>query len=176
MLGATLSSILAVLGPVAFLSISLAGLAIPTDRRSKAAGEGAHLQAAGTDSLHHLLQESYSGLRSALRAVVQDSAAFREVWDRATPWHRPVPAIDFTRDMVIVAAMGARSSTGHAIHIQSVRAEGPALQVRVLLAPAAPGCGRGAAETYPVDIVRAPRDDRRVVTFVERVEAQRCGS
>jgi len=159
MLGATLSSILAVLGPVAFLLISPAGLAILTERHS-----------------NHLIQESYSGLRSALRAVVQDSAAFREIWERATLGHRPLPAIDFTRDMVIVAAMGARSSTGHAIHIQSVRAEGPALQVRVLLAPAAPGCGRGMMETYPVDIVRAPRDDRRVVTFVEGIEAQRCGS
>jgi len=176
MLGATLSSILAVLGPVAFLLISPAGLAILTERHSNAAIEVAHMEAAGTDSLHHLIQESYSGLRSALRAVVQDSAAFREIWERATLGHRPLPASDFTRDMVIVAAMGARSSTGHAIHIQSVRAEGPALQVRVLLAPAAPGCGRGMMETYPVDIVRAPRDDRRVVTFVEGIEAQRCGS
>jgi hypothetical protein len=28
-------------------------------------------------------------------------------------------------------------------------------------------------ETYPVDIVRAPREDRRVVTFVERI-AEEC--
>jgi hypothetical protein len=46
-------------------------------------------------------------------------------------------------------------------------------QVRVLLVPLGSGCIAGDLETYPVDIVRARREDRRVVTFVERI-AEEC--
>jgi hypothetical protein len=176
MLGATVSSILAVLGPVVFLLISPPLRAVPSERRSHAATEVGPMETAGADSLQHLLQESYSGLHTALRAVLQDSASFREMWERATLGHRPVPPVDFNREMVIVVAMGAQSSTGHAIHIQSVRAHGAALDVHVVLAPAAQGCGPGMMETYPMDMVRVPREDRRLVTFVERIEEVRCRS
>lgn len=123
------------------------------------------------DSVQDLLQDALSGLESPLRAVIQDSNAYREVWERATQRRKAPPAIDFTRDMVIVAAMGTRFATGYAIHIRSVRPHGPTLQVHVLLSV---GCGPGDMLTYPIDIVRAPREDRRVVTFVEEVESQRC--
>jgi hypothetical protein len=128
------------------------------------------------DSLRHLLQETYSGLHHAFRAVLQDSSNYREMWDRATLGHRRLPAVDFSRDMVIVVAMGTRFSTGPSIRIQSVRAAGPTLQVRVLLVAPGSGCVVGDMETYPVDMVRVPRDDRAVVTFIERFEEERCGS
>ncbi len=128
------------------------------------------------DSLQHLFQDAYSGLHHAFRAVLQDSSNYRDVWDRATLGRRNLPAVDFSREMVIVVAMGARSSTQQSIRIQSVRAAGPLLQVRVLLVAPAPGCIVGNMETYPADIVRVPRDDRAVVTFIERFEEERCGS
>jgi len=176
MLDATVSCIIAVLGPVLFLLTSPPVRAVPTESRSRAATEVERVELGGADSLQHVLQESYSGLRTALRAVLQDSASFREMWDRATLGHRPLPAVDFNREMVIVVAMGARSSTGHAIQIQSVRALGPALEVRVLLAPAASGCGPGMMETYPIDMVRVAREGRRLVMFVERIQEVRCRS
>jgi hypothetical protein len=176
MLGATVSSILTVLGPVVFLLISTSVRAVSNESRSHVATEIDRVEPAGVDSLQHLLRENSSGLRSALRAVLQDSASFREMWERATLGHRPVPPVDFNREMVIVVAMGAQSSTGHAIHIQSVRAHGAALDVHVVLAPAAQGCGPGMMETYPMDMVRVPREDRRLVTFVERIEEVRCRS
>lgn len=175
MLGGTVSSILAVLGSVPFLMAPPAQRANGAESRSNAPIELGQMERAGVDSLQHLLQERYSGLRSPLRAVLQDSASFRDLWDRATRGHRPLPAIDFNREMVIVAAMGAMSSTGHSIHIQSVQAVRGILRVRVLLTPAAPGCGVGMMETYPIDVVRAPRGNSGVVTFVEQVEEVRCG-
>jgi hypothetical protein len=96
--------------------------------------------------------------------------------DRATLGHRTLPTVDFSGDMVIVVAMGARSSTQQNILIQSVKAAGPTLQVRVLLVAPGPGCVVGNMETYPVDMVRVPRDDRAAIMFVERFEEVRCGS
>jgi hypothetical protein len=168
-----MSWISGILGLAVFVLIKSADLVRHSDRPSTAATEANRTEMTRSDSLQHLLRENHSGLRSPLRAVLQDSAAFRELWDRATIGHRLLPAVDFTREMVVVAAMGARSSTRQSIHIQSVRAEGTALQVRVLLVPLGSGCVAGDMETYPVDIVRAPREDRRVVTFVERI-AEEC--
>jgi hypothetical protein len=156
-----------------FMLVSPTALPGYSQRRATLA---APLKTFEADSLQHLLSETYSGLYHSFRAVLQDSSNYRDVWDRATLEHRKLPPVDFSRNMVIVVAMGTRSSTQHRIRIQSVKAAGPTLQVRVLLVSPGPGCIVGNAETYPVDIVRVPRDDRAVVTFIERFEEERCGS
>ena len=168
-----MSGIRGILWLAVFVLILSADVVHHSERPSTATTETRRAKTTRSDSLQHLLLEDHSGLRSPLRAVLQDSAAFREIWDRATLGHRRLPAVDFTRDMVIVVAMGARPSTRQSIHVQSVRAAGAALEVRVLLVPLGSGCGAGMMETYPVDVVRAPREDRRVVTFVERI-AEEC--
>lgn len=69
-----------------------------------------------SDTLVHLYKSELSGLEHPLRAVVYDSVAFSNIW-RDIMSNRPInppppPAVDFGRNMVIVAAMGSSPPPG----------------------------------------------------------------
>jgi len=104
-----------------------------------------------------------------------DSATFRTLWGeavRGVPEVAAMPQIDFDREMVIVAAMGSRPSTGVAIVIDSVVVRGPSVEVYVLLGSTSL-CIQGPALTSPADIVAAPKDFG-VVVFRYRHVVQQC--
>src|SRR6476646_3051450 len=60
----------------------------------------------------------YSGFDTPTRVVVRDAVTWQAVWHqiylRISPVP-PVPAIDFSRQMVVVAALGSRSTGGYSI-------------------------------------------------------------
>src|SRR5262245_25321505 len=65
---------------------------------------------------------TYSGLIDSTRAVVRDSVRWRLLWERLNKPFYPRPAlppIDFQREMVVVAALGAKPSGGYGLLIQS---------------------------------------------------------
>src|SRR5262245_26021158 len=64
-----------------------------------------------------------SGISKPLRVVIRDRDEWMEVWKQITNLQRPQPAapdIDFSREMLIVVAMGQRSSGGFAIIVDGV--------------------------------------------------------
>ncbi len=128
------------------------------------------------DSLKHLLRSPHSGLASPLRAVARDSGSFRRLWAEAVrgdPSARPMPRIEFEHNMVIVAAMGSRPSTGFGITIDSVVVRGPSMEVHVVLSSPGSLCIQGMALTSPVDIVEVPTSVR-VVLFRDREVTVEC--
>ena len=115
----------------------------------------------------------WSGLTDSVRAVIADSATWQELWDRIQQGRRPaapLPRIDFRRDALVLAALGARGSTGYAITIDSVlqSADAPPTAT-VYLTKTRPASGSvvGAMKTAPLDVVRIPQAGGRA-TFVER--------
>ena len=117
-----------------------------------------------------------SGLRDSLRTIIRDRAAFAELWARmyAPYGERPaVPEIDFDREMIVVAALGTRSSGGYAIYLDSAATAGDALVVHVRRVRPGSTCGVTGALTEPVDLARAPRD-ARPVRFVEHSTVHQC--
>jgi hypothetical protein len=117
-----------------------------------------------------------SGLTESRRTVVRDAAAWRDMWTAIWRSHSPEPAlpsIDFAREMVVVAALGARPTGGYSIFIDaaSENASGVAIQIRS--ASPGPGCAVTLAMTNPVDIARLPRR-MGPVTFVEKQETVDC--
>lgn len=72
------------------------------------------------------------------------------------------PAIDFHREMVLIAAMGARPSGGYRVVIDRVIDRPRDIQVIVKHLSPGPNCGAIAAVTYPVDVVRIPSSDKPV--------------
>ena len=117
-----------------------------------------------------------SGLADSRRTVVRDATAWQEIWTAIWRNHSPepaLPAVDFSREMIVVAALGTRPTGGYSIFLDSASegAAGVAIQVRSV-SPGS-GCAVTLALTQPVDVARLPRRTG-AVTFVEKHETVVC--
>jgi len=117
----------------------------------------------------------YSGLDKPDRIVIRDPVTWQMVWkkvwfgDSEVP---PLPAVDFSSEMILVAALGARSTGGYGILIDRANevANGG---ISVTIRSTSPlNCVVTEAFTQPVDIARLPIRGR--VEFTERSEVHQC--
>ena len=116
-----------------------------------------------------------SNLLTAQRTIVRDEAAWRTTWSsiwRTTPVP-DLPPVDFTREMVVVAALGQRPTGGFSIYIDSATAQESGVQIRIRTVSPGPRCGTTQAITEPVDVARVTRRDGSV-TFEEVAETTNC--
>jgi hypothetical protein len=118
----------------------------------------------------------WSGFEDRLRLTIRDEAAYREFWSKLEAGQYPKtepPAVDFASTLVVVAAMGARPTTGHTILIEGVYEDGQRLFVTVHERTPHPSCVVGQAITAPVTAVAVPRLPDEVM-FVERETTTMC--
>jgi hypothetical protein len=118
----------------------------------------------------------HSGLTDSARVVVRDARAWEAVWRDVWRNHTPVPAlpaIDFEREMVVVAALGSRRSGGYGILVEGATRTADGVEVSVLKQSPGPRCGNTAAITTPADIARLRRVEG-AVRFRERSEVREC--
>jgi hypothetical protein len=126
---------------------------------------------------HNASFSVFSGFADSARFVVRDSGAWRETWQTI---HRPfippppVPPIDFSREMVVVAALGTRSSEGYEVVFENVREDTSGIEVDVRVNEPARGCPVAAVMTQPVDLARIPAS-ARPVRFRQRNVVVPCG-
>jgi protease stability complex PrcB-like protein len=114
-----------------------------------------------------------AGIWDGMRIVIRDRATWENIWKRILspdPYHDPyqavpsLPQIDFSKEMLIVAAMGRRPSGGYRILIDRARETRTSIEVEVQNISS---CGTAPAiMTAPIDIVRIPKTDLPV-TFKE---------
>lgn len=114
---------------------------------------------------------SQGGLADAGQQVVRDAAAWSALWARITRGQDPssVPAVDFGREMVLVAAMGRRATGGYTVTIEAVDEAGGEWVARVAEQSPGPRCGTTQAVTSPVDVVVVPHTDRPIRWVVRPV-------
>jgi hypothetical protein len=118
----------------------------------------------------------YSGIADSQRVVIRDTTAWRRYWSVI---HRPfipapaVPQVDFTREMVVLAALGARPSGGFGIRIDAAIADSTQVLVQVTRIIPGRGCALPAVVTQPVDLVRVPAT-QLPIAFREREERTDC--
>jgi hypothetical protein len=120
---------------------------------------------------------SYAGIRDPMRAVIRDSVAWRELWTRINRPFVPPPAlppIDFAREMIVVAALGARPNAGYDVVIEGAELDSAGMQISVRVATPASGCPTAAVMTQPVDLARVPVSDQPV-RFRDRDVVVACG-
>jgi hypothetical protein len=94
----------------------------------------------------------------SIRQVIRDSIAFKQVWERAVSRSSSKPerpAIDFNKEMVVLAAAG-RMKPGDVIHIDSVGTKG-SLTVVVIRTTIA--CQSIATSAYPFELARVPKNN-----------------
>ena len=118
-----------------------------------------------------------SGFDKPARLVVRDPASWQAAWLQTYRGSSPVPpppAVDFSREMIVVVALGSHSSGGYGILIDGAsEADAGAINVSVRSISPGPKCAVTAAFTEPVDIARVPRRNGRV-HFVEQNEMSTC--
>lgn len=117
-----------------------------------------------------------SGLDKPARIVVRDATAWKAIWSEIHSRTSPLPdlpAADFSREMIVVAALGSHSSGGYSILIEGAGEVSGV--VNVAIHSIAPGnrCGVTLAFTEPVDIARLPLREGPV-RFVERATVTDC--
>jgi hypothetical protein len=128
-------------------------------------------------SEEHIFTYPHSGINDSRRLVIRDAAVWRVLWREVMGERTPplaVPAIDFERDMVIVAALGRRGTGGYAITIEDVYAEGGVLYAIVRATSPGLGCMTIQGFMAPVTGVRVPRSEG-AVRFIERTDELDCG-
>lgn len=117
-----------------------------------------------------------SGMDDSARVVVRDADAWRQVWSAVWRRHSPepeLPAADFTREMLVVAALGSRPTGGYSIYVDSAYQRAGHVEVVVRKVSPGPRCGTGQAFSQPVDIARLPASGDPV-RFRERAVVHDC--
>ena len=105
----------------------------------------------------------------ALRLVLKNRAELSDLWKRLTVrvppggWVPPIPKIDFSKEMVVVAAMGARPTSGYWTIIDGACEVDGHVEVFVSNVEDAKCSGTFQVETYPADAVLLPRTDLPIV-------------
>lgn len=123
-----------------------------------------------------VLQRSIPGQAGGeIREAARDEAAWKALWDRLREGSGVLPAepptVDFTRDMVIVAAMPTQSCVSK-VTIRKVLQGANGLEVDLLEAPPAPNCTCIVSER-PLHVVRLPRTEGEV-RFTAEVGQTSC--
>jgi len=119
---------------------------------------------------------SFSGFNAPTRLVVRDTTTWRTAWEQVNrPFipQPPLPPIDFSREMVLLAGLGTQPSGGYELRIEGATRDTGGIDVQLRrIAPAA-GCPVTASLTQPVDLVRMPFSDQPV-RFSETTQVTSC--
>ncbi len=122
------------------------------------------------------LTRPFGGPNEPARLVIRDQAEWDEYWNALPTVVLPTPdppAFDFSRDMVLIAAMGRRGSGGHVISVEGVYESGGELFVDVLEVSPGLGCITTQVMTAPLVGVRLAAT-QAPVRFLEQTESRPC--
>jgi hypothetical protein len=109
-----------------------------------------------------------SNIDDARQVLLRSEAELRQLWKQHSP-DRPMPKVDFSREMVVGVFMGSRPNAGFSTAVVSATAAKGALLVRYT--ETAPPAGSITAQilTFPYHLVAIPKADVKDVKF-EKVD------
>ena len=128
-------------------------------------------------SVQPIASESNSGFEESDRRVIRDTIEWASVWARIyEPFSLkpPLPAIDFSKEQVVVAALGSRPTSGYVIRITGASGNGNAIKVRLESQSPGSGCVLLTVITHPVAVAKLPRTVGSVA-FEETPTVRDCG-
>lgn len=100
-----------------------------------------------------------SGLQEPRRLVLRDEAAYLRVWaEHAADVNRPAlpPNVDFSREMVVLLALGTRPTGGYLVEVVDVELRGRTLRVLVAEREPQPGSLQIQQLTQPYQFIALP--------------------
>jgi hypothetical protein len=107
-------------------------------------------------SFTSIAKGNVSGQQTAKQVTVRTAAEWKALWKEHSPTEK-MPAVDFSRDMVVGVFLGTKPSDGHEVEIVGVRTEEKDLVVEYVQKQ--PGRGTMAAQilTEPFHLVSVPK-------------------
>lgn len=99
----------------------------------------------------------FSAYADSARIIVRDSTSWRSAWNTINSGMVPqpqLPVVDFQREAVVVAAMGARPSGGYRISLEGASEGGGAVEITVRSTRPGGQCLVEAVNTHPVDVAK----------------------
>lgn len=115
-----------------------------------------------------------SGIASSLRVVVRSADEWNALWDGAGQFAPPVPDVDFSQEMLVVAALGTKRTGGYNIILESAQeTDGGSVEVQVRSSSPGSSCVVTQAITAPLDVARMAKRDG-AITFKEVSRVKRC--
>jgi hypothetical protein len=151
------------------IALLAAAVAVGTVAGDDGEGEDCERNEGAVIEFEVVVDEAMCGIETPRRKVIRDEAAWAELWSEIHRTVEPVPErpeVDFSRQMLIVVAMGTRRSGGFDISVRDIRAIEDGLEVAVQESEPATGAMVGMSLTQPVEVVRVERTAREVV-FVD---------
>jgi hypothetical protein len=124
---------------------------------------------AQTLPIRSLKKGAFSGIREAKQEIVKSANAWEKLWRQHTTTageSDKIPAVDFSKEMVVVATMGTKRSGGYTIEIEGVEAKGKTLKISVKKTSPPPDAMTIQALTAPFHFVAVPKSDLKP-EFVE---------
>jgi hypothetical protein len=110
-----------------------------------------------------------------LRLTIKNRDEFSDYWKQLTSrvphgqWIPPLPEIDFSKEMIVAAAMGARPTSGYLTVIDGACEVDGNVEVFVSSVEDVSCMGQATVITYPADAVRIPRTDLPIVFRETRI-------
>ena len=117
------------------------------------------------------MDAAYQVFVSETMLVVRDQQSWQSLWSQMTANQFPapqLPAVDFTKDMVLVAAAGTRPSGGYSISITDAVESSGSVTVNVTITSPGSNCAVPTVVTSPVDVATIARRDGTVGFVVTR--------
>jgi hypothetical protein len=140
-------------------------------------GSGPEGQPLPADQVDTLVVASLSGFQGSIRQVINTELGWQGFWEEYQAYMapaQPMPAIDFTKKMVIAASMGSRPTGGFSIRIESVLRNGDGYDVGIVETSPGSSCVVTQAVTAPVTAVAVPVTDGEI-HFFDRETVHDCG-
>jgi hypothetical protein len=106
-------------------------------------------------------QSDQSAVEDARQVVVRTAEEWKSIWKEHAPG-RPMPAVDFTKSMIIGVFLGTRNTAGYRVTITGIERDGAT--VAVTYREARPRAGEMLAQvlTFPHHLVRVERSEGEV--------------
>lgn len=132
------------------------------------------LAIAGSIPIRTLAKGAFSQIQTRSELVIKDEARWKEVWEKhsgAGGSAKTMPDVDFSKEMVLVVAMGRQTTGGYGVEVVKAESSGDALKVYVVRKTPRPGGMSLQALTAPFHIVALPKSDLKV-TFIDQPPKQ----
>jgi len=125
--------------------------------------------AAQTLPIRSLKKGTFSGISEVKQEVVKSGDAWEKLWKQhtiAAGESDRIPAVDFSKEMVVVATMGAKRTGGYTIEIVGVEPKDKTLKISVKKTSPPPDAMTIQALTAPFHFVAVPKSNLKP-EFVE---------
>ncbi|MFN8652438.1 MAG: hypothetical protein U0133_11080 [Gemmatimonadales bacterium] len=131
------------------------------------------MRAVGDESF--VLSDNAPVFTDSTTRVIRDTVEWKDVWTqamsrRAANARLPLPAIDFTKEAVVLAAAG-RMKPGDVVHIDSI---GTRKDLTVVVLRYTLGCQDLRMTAYPFEMARIPKAASEVTWREHRYKAPEC--